>query len=962
MSMKNISKILSITISFQMMIAPISAEAQSTASTILGGLQQATQAYTNGLQSQNASALDSAVIAQQTTPQVDEYFNLQKMSAIPGLAQYLASQNPVISPSALNCATLRTTLNEVKYSGCSARPSVVGVSPEIEAMKANTYKNSYEEIAKVYSNYSADSTGPGQAFGVGCLQNAQRILQGFFADRAAKLDKLASDVETAANKFVEDARTDMNAIEEDTAVLDGPKGPLGAEVSTRRPDLFDYSKRFNSAACTAMFAGNTYTTDGKAGGLNAINKKLTDTFNSTGSGKYSGASFSSAQGALTTDINSLAEKVSQQAKLDFSGIASGNGYAGFVNGLKSNVSSSEGIESVLNGSFFSNVQTTFTDQNRTLQNEYALLSSELSPSGDAALALITNPDAGGFEENLISMENSIENKCLADTFVGTNALSSVMSRMKSDESSSFAMKNASNIKPQITAIMNNTTTSMARKLELLAEIDAANGSRYYLTMDNAYTFSETDSSGKVKKTSVAANQVTTPSTYFSNMIKNCQAQFRSNNINNKLTGAAALTRMRALRDNYKKLRSSLQTNLANEVKRKLLTCDTPAKASNSVAGSCTADSFNPKIPGFCVAGAANCSSKMSECSTQSQNYVNQIKADRTTRVNNYKSRMEVFRTTLNNMMEAQKAAFLATGNMMNGLFGAGFNMPTGFKTQLTDKYLDGLQGMTNDSIDGPLLLEDPAKYATMIKDNIKLLKDAVIKQQDEIMGSGGAIAKHIENTKKVYASVVADANKIAQQCDAGKSAYEQVMAQQAQKASELGEKQNKLCRVYSMGRDNPNGACASSLEDMASFDSSAAGAIKAYCNKNGHDENNNVSSMSVATICIQATKGKITDKTVKDACEKRAKFQCTVASSTTSTAGAANGSSVTTDCSNQREDINATIMAAYQDFQADDTSSSVEFPNGPAYCSAGVNDLTRSMTQFTGSSTNTATSPTGMQQ
>jgi hypothetical protein len=163
---------------------------------------------------------DMVKLRDQLTPQPDKYFNPQKLLQIPGLANYLALNN--INPNMLNCPTLPTTLHEARPEVCRIGiTNDKGLHQQQQLDQMFTYYNQYFQIEKAYKNYSADSNTEGQPFGIGCMNNAMNILNGFFKYRLDELDKLTTNLEAMQNQFREASRSDLDALEDAVAVLEG---------------------------------------------------------------------------------------------------------------------------------------------------------------------------------------------------------------------------------------------------------------------------------------------------------------------------------------------------------------------------------------------------------------------------------------------------------------------------------------------------------------------------------------------------------------------------------------------------------------------------------------------------------------------------------------------------------------------------------------------------------------------
>lgn len=859
MNKRKLSSLLAVSLSLELMVSPIiphvhaqptnrgsDAETKaakvinSTAEAIGVSIQAAGQIWREvnpaagnpyaGMTPQMAG--DMQKFKEQMTPQPDKYFNPQKLMQIPGLANYLAINN--INPASLDCKSLPTTLHDARPEVC--RVGVTGdkgLPPQQQLSQMFTYYNQYFQVSKMYKNFSADSNADGQSFGIGCMKNAMNVLNGFFKYRMDELDKLTTNLEAMQAQFKNASRSDLDAIEEATAVLDGDS-QLADKVRSKKPDLFDFGKRFNNPACNSMFAGTKLNDMGRAGGLNEINSDLKKTLTAK-NGKYSGESYSKSHTAVVEDLNSLADKVSKQLELNFGLLSSSpESYGKFLSELPDLVSSPNGSNRVLTPDLFSDVRTKFNDNFMKLNETKATIMSELSEakvSPDSATRLLGNPVSQNFDSEVASIENRLKNKCFDDTLRSIDK-DKLMDKIYDPSASNHANKYASNfLKDKLSKIITNENTSLEKKLQELQALDAQNGGRYYMKMENSYEVQELDDQGNLKSTIVGASTVRTPSVFFTDLIKNCNAQFKANKLNNKLSGASAIQKLRQLNQDYKKLASSQAADMRKEVRKKLIECSSPEEANNTVPGSCTPEKFNTAAPGFCANAAFTCSKNMQACTEQADKYVKEIKEQRTARVNNYKSLLEKNKQDIVKIFDSALARYMKDGEALRGMFGAGFSSPAGIKREIDhgnpNKYLNEFTEATGRSPDGRLLLENPDEYVKMFKENIAALKESVKKQQDQILGgeqvgkNGGLLADHIQKTERNYKAVISEADRQGADCqskhDSSVAAQEQQrnkqMEEQQKKNTELGEKRQEWCDKFAMAQENPVGACSGSAKD-----------------------------------------------------------------------------------------------------------------------------------------------------
>ncbi len=997
MKISMLFKPLSILLSIELMVSPLvgftafgqttppprktsAAEVISTGLDIAGSIYNQVQGQRPNPAQANVNqqmAMDMGNLQGQMAPQPDKYFNLQRLSQIPGLSNYLSLNG--INPNVLNCSTLPTTLYEAKPEVCRiGATSDKGIPQDHQLNQMFTYYNQYFQITKVYKNYSADSNTQGQGFGVGCMNNAMQILNGFFKYRLDEMDKLTTNLEAFQNQFRESSRADLDAIEEAVAVLDG-NSEIADKVRTKRPDLFDFKSRFNNPACNSIFAGDKLNETGRGKGLNQINQDLKKAF-SEKKGKFSGESYANAHSSVLEDLNSLADNTAKQFELNFGSLSKdSSAYSGFLSNLSNSLSSVNGSQNALKPDLFSDLQTKFNERFLKLNDQKNTIQSELRTAGisaEAATDLLGNPVSDNFEYEVSTLENQLKNKCFSST-ISSMGREKIMKKIYDPTASSHANKNASNfLKDKLNNILSSDLT-LERKLEELKTLETQTKNRYFLKMDNSYEVQDVDEKGNLRSKVVGASTIKSPSAFFSDIIRNCNAQFKANKLNNKLTGANAIKNLRSLKDAYQNLSKSQAAEMKNVIRKRLIDCETPEVANNTAPGSCTSDRFDTSAPGFCAAAALSCSKNMESCSQQASSFVKTIQDKKTTRVNNYKQMMQKNKNDIVRTFDTALAQYMREGEMLRGMFGAGFSSPNGIQREVlpeSNRYLSEFSSATQNSPDGKLLLEDPEKYFNLFKNNIEKLKESVKKQQDQILGGDsvgtgknqGILSDHINLTKENYEKVKTEAEKISNDClsqhdGAIRAAEEQRKNQQNEnmkKMSELGEKRNKFCRMYSMASANPKGACSENLQDIV--DSAYEGiavldprkqqqAFKEvtdfynYCSQVAPSDDSKSNDWRI--ICNNNEKAKTQNNKIIELCKKSRETKC-LADTTETT----NSISTTTNryqpCMDARKDIEEEIVAEYL---VGDSVNTTELEDAAAYCGSendtgreiqkGINDI-----------------------
>ena len=854
MKRNKLSTAMALSISLELILSPLPAMAQNSngdkiMSGITQGLNLGMDMYNTvrggpqqgGGQMSPQMATDMAALQKQQTPANDKYFTYDNLSKIPGLMEYLTVKNmgagatggKMINPAQLNCQTLPTTLHEANNEVCRNRQiNGLAGNPVAQRDEAFAYYNQYLQIDKLYQNYSQDSNVGGQSYGTGCMNDAMTILKGFFAYRAEQLDTVLANMEAATAKFEELSESDLKAIRESTAALNGENSKFATEF--KNTDVFNYGKRFGDPACNSIFSkdGKDGVAQlGKTGGLISIEKKLKDDFSAVPAGsKYSPEQFISKSADIDADIRKMADKVAEQANLNFSQIASGQeGYSSFLNSVGTDVPSETGANAALNKSFFSDLQTKFTKTRNLLSDESTLISSELGGRGKGAFDLISKIDNdSSFDAEVATLENDIKADCVKQSGIDT-----ALSRVYDPNLSKEANKQSSGlIKKKLKAILEDTSLSAEKRRDRLKELEGQTGSRYEMKLDANYETQEVGADGKLNKKIVNAGKKVTFGEYFSDVITNCDSQFQVNKLNNKLSGKEAIKRLRTLKEDFKKAARQHSQDIKNEIVKKMINCDgNGAKAASSGVATCSPAKLDMTSPGFCSKGAASCSANMKSCTEKAQKFVTEIKEDRLKRTTTYNNQVELNRKQVVGMFDNALVKYQREAESLRGMFGVGFTMPTGIQRDIKD----GSQFKAEYQADGDdkLEIKDPKAYLEMAKTNMKSLQAEVKKQQEAIIGDGGALKKHIDQTKTNYQkNILSKASKLAADCLAAYDSYAKMIADQKtaydKGQGELGEKNSDLCSKYDqIMSNNPNGACDT-------FEQTGSDALKAAAKAGGN--------------------------------------------------------------------------------------------------------------------------------
>ncbi|HXH31070.1 MAG TPA: hypothetical protein VNJ01_09680 [Bacteriovoracaceae bacterium] len=795
MKERKLAPIIAISISFHLIVSPVMvhAQAQQAIGTVLGVASQVMgvanpQGQQQGVNSFTAASVQ-ALNAQLTPIPQDKLFNPQ-LGQIPGLAEFFAKNN-----KSFTCSTLQSTLSEVQSDACKEIDTRGNIGAQIEEAKAFELK--YKEISKMYgSNFKVKSNAGGQLFGVGCMNDAKKTLHQFFNHRLNELTLLTNEIDKLNQNFKEGSKQDLERVEDAVAVLDG--GELAKKVGARNKELLNFAKNFENPACNSMQSKDKFDNMGLDGGLNAINKDLKNKYTDDRSG-YSAESYRNVHAGVVADINSIADKVSTQVKLNSSSLA-GGGYRGFLDGLQS-LGSQYGVSKSLTADLFSDVQLDFNAKDAKLRKDFANLSG-----GVPILANIDfrADDAQIFENQVTNFEKRENNSCLGrdlniDDFKKRLVNSKVSTNSIANNSNSPVIKDIEEVV--------RGDYSFEEKLKKLKVLDKENRNRFYVRKSTSYKTSNVDANNNVKQEKISANQLETPSLYVSRIIQNCQAQYKVNKLPNKLTREETFKQMRSLNKDWKKLADSQAAGMKKQIVEKLLNC--PEQAPT--VGSCGPGKFGIK-PGFCAKSAMQCSNNMRECSEQAQNFVNKFTQSRTVHATNYKNQIKKHKADLTRVFQTALKRFEADGAMLGKAFGEVFSSPGDIGYELQgDGLLKGLPA--------ELELQDPEAYAKMFRDNVEKLKDTVRSHSEKVLEN---VQQHIADTTSNYETVASKAADYGKECESSHKKFDAQMKQQMAKADEekrlLGEKISSACRIFGAAQEGNLPHCGdklSSLMDVA---------------------------------------------------------------------------------------------------------------------------------------------------
>lgn len=881
-----------------------------------------------------------AILRQQAQPVPDKYFNQLTLSKIPGLVPYL-TKNGIPFP-VLECPQLPAKPAKVKATVCTEGLSGEANNPmalQNQMYEADAYKQAYTFLEEEYDSYLTTATSATKKQGVGCMQEAQQILSGFFQYRMNELDSLVNKLEAINKQFEEASKADLNAIEEITALLEGGNSELYNEVKSRsnNPDLFDFAKRFQDPACSAVFTAERFNDTGLDRGYNGINKLLKQTYEQPAQGaQYSAQSFPQASAVVKQKIKKMATDLEAQSRLNWRRLIGGQADL-------SSLAKATGSEINPSPSVFADLQTQFSTRIDDLQARTVNVTREFSAAGinpQSAVTQIGERNPATFQSQMANLRIRVSNKCIDDQMA---SIDTILSRIDDTKgSTNFAQSNSPNVlKSRIRDILDNDEISPEQKI---AQIKASEQqySRYFLRMEGTVDDFSTGSA--------VAKRVSSVSEYLTVLQNNCK--YNSQNVRLESKSAdQALAELNSINQEYQSLATNLATDLKRSVESKMLDCSD--NTAGNTTGSCSPGVFNERSTNFCARVADVCAGKMRACTEQTKQFVATQKVQRDARKKSYNTQMKANKDKIIALFDTTMAQYKLEGDALNSQFGIGFTPPTGVIREVPEqsRYLSNLRQATGGSEDGTLLLEDPKQFVKMFTANINNLKDKVKAQQDAIMGNGGnggVLGKHIETAKANMTNAKREMASYARDCDRKMSEarrqYEEnqrrMAEEQNKKNQELGERRQEICNMYSLAQVNPQAGCDGEVADMMAADRNATSALSGWCRSAGHYDRDSSSSTSsnAAEVCARARRGLISDEEtttrIVALCGELDQMTC---GSSDPDASEAQTRAAETACNSRRDDKKESIIAEFN-LQGESADGANEAPpEAPAYCAAGDN-------------------------
>jgi hypothetical protein len=796
MKFKHLYSLLNFIITFEILLSPLTSLANNEArpnilESIYNSTQTAGQIYNNvrgPVLPQHVQA-DMAGLQQQQTPVPDRLFSWKTLGKIPGLAEYMALSG--VNPQQLECRTLPASMYEAKNNVCVSK---VATNPA-EAQEAFAYYNQYTQINKLYRNYSTISSVEGQQFGVGCMDRAMELLNGFFSYRLEQLDLVSAKLDEEVQRFENDPRAiaTLNTIKESSALLNGPGSTFGQEI--KDPEFFNYAKRLGGDnACSSVMPADDMN---KKTGLRAIDQEIKSELN-TKVGNLSLANYTQKHADIEKDIQNLAKNASEHVKNNFENFAGDSQeFSKTLSTLGNDVGSIQGVHSALNPAFFADLNSKYQKTYQDLNRDRSLISQELKNS--RSLNLLAQPDDAIFTNQVMAEENQFKSSCLTGNESFKNALLKI-------EDLTVTSKNAQRastklLRKQLEDILSNPQLSPERKLQELNLLDSKSSGRYRIRLAGDYVTEEIVNGQLMRKT-VAASNIVTPKSFFSDLIKNCESRFELNRANNQLSGREAFTRLRNLRNEYQKLKRQKQVDISNQIINRMINCAGDVTAQNSSAdGSCSSDALIIG-PTFCSKRAFSCSTNIQKCNQKTNELIQKTSQARINATASYNQRVDQLSLKMDAIFTNALNKYTQEAEQLRALFGAGnFALPERVLPPQADDQFNSQFLSTSD----PDRIKDPKKFLKAMRENMKNLRSTIEEQQKQILGGGvenpsGLLAKHKEDTLKRYQEMVSPSEEFAQRCleaynNFNKSINEANQQLAKDQSEFLGEKA-ELCGLY----------------------------------------------------------------------------------------------------------------------------------------------------------------------
>lgn len=694
------------------------------------------------------------------------------------------------------CNILRSIPNIVEASACEeGQLDPANPNDQARYLDALSLISDYGYLEDSYRNFSDESTQRGTD-GMTCLARAASELERSLKNRENEIDLLIRRMkEMQDRQFKPILEADLTVIEDSMALLQGDQ--FQGRKAALSQNSFRFSDSFKGAPCNSVFGESRFNSDGRRGGLNAIQQTLQDTVSTPASpgnpGSFAAAGFNSDTArSLSAEIARISTSISNDIRSSGPGALATSAQG---------INDTYGLLPRLNPILQEQARNDNSFQRELTQeaNRYS------SPSRAQSLySSLFNESDEVFNNAITDYENEFNRQCLQNHENIQRLLSGAIS-MRIQGAQGRA--NVNLYRAQLAEIINNPTLSLEEKKNRIANLAGPN----YIVELNGSLVSD---SGEGNTTGFTGNTLS-PAQFVDMHITNCQRRFSAKN-GRSFSDREMLDKFRQTRARYSAYRRNLPNQVAAAINNRLNSCADAQQANASGVATCSSADLSTSNSSFCVSRALSCANKMNACYQSAQQQVASVTARRDQAVNRYRANVQrnqaqliAMHSELNRILEIQSSVIANNSPLRAALV-----LPEGIDITLdfSERAGGGAQGNRN-YVRGlaDLEIQNPETYFNKAKENLTKVKEALERQRREIMrgsddsalqdlAAAGGVKGHIDRIRNSMREGLERASEQKEKCKRSVRRYlndqRQMLAEQARQAAEANERLEELCTNY----------------------------------------------------------------------------------------------------------------------------------------------------------------------
>lgn len=638
--------------------------------------------------------------------------------------------------------------------------------------------------------------------GVGCYEERMKDFNTRLLAREEELSKYRNNIKKMVDNFELTARNDLEAIKQNSAILDGPRNKEEADRYLR-----DY--RFenvllgstDNGICGSVFSAESLARTGQKDGLRGIERNV---FAKVEPAQSFQAKSKQIIKEIKTFSKELSSRVKQRRNLNFSDPS-------FINQVNTN----NRIMTPNSAALKAAVQRAGTKIENQVNDLIVDSDIEQIVGGDETAASIFSGVRSGalrgdnMANRLLNFERRTQTKCVND-LISSNfgSADKLLNRFRNPNVSNRMNKDADNaLANNILAYLQADTALDLDDLikQIKREESQGLNARKVMTTGKTFNFD-----GKT----VNASTPLRPSQLFGIFVSNCKQRYNSLQDALGFSAADKVNAIRSFASKRNRIARTAAGTIARDVQNELLNC--PADTSTGVAANtCSDATLNTSSQDFCVATARKCSANAVACHQKTTAALKKIEGQQKVFVDNYRNEVNALKQNM--LAELQGIESFMEGQARS--LDAQLNIGTVFEVPKLGIDLANEKAFARTDVRSELLLEDPQKYLKAVDTQLDELEKKLKEQRIAMLGPNGnagrigeiasQYARNYDQAKNDYSKLMNDCNK----------AYQRAMTNRQKQQEEIARTNgeiNQACAALRAFNENPMSGDPQDLADQLS--------------------------------------------------------------------------------------------------------------------------------------------------